>query len=450
MRRTLESELKKWKSSPHRYPLLLRGARQVGKTYLIEQFGKDFESFEIVNFEAQPEAAACFETVKPIEIIQKLELLTKRPIRPGKTLLFLDEIQICPNAIIALRYFKETMPDLHVIGAGSLLEFSLVEGRFSFPVGRVQFIYLHPVSFQEFLAASGDEKLLSILENCTPEDPPPPAVHSDLIRRAKEYFIIGGMPAVVSQFMTTRSLLEQSRIQDLLLATYRADFGKYATEAEQKYLRILFDGIPYQVGGQFKYATIDPHIKSRELKAALEQLRMAGLVYPILSTSASGIPLAAQIKPNKFKPLFLDIGLVQRTLQVDPEQMLSNPLSQIHRGALAEQFVGQELIAYGDCYRQDSLYFWEREKHSSSAEVDYVITVGQSIVPVEVKAGAQGHLKSLNQFMIEKKSKIGIRISEQPLLLKDQILSIPFYLIAQIPRLVRHTEARGLIGNSIH
>lgn len=436
MRRTLESELKKWKDSSHRYPLLLRGARQVGKTYVIEQFGKTFESFEIVNFEAQPEAVACFETVKPMEIIQKLELLTKRPIRPRQTLLFLDEIQICPNAIIALRYFKEQMPDLHVIGAGSLLEFALVKGHFSFPVGRVQFIYLHPLSFQEFLAAAGDENLLSVLENCTPEDPPSPTVHSDLIHRLREYFIVGGMPAVASHFMTTHSLLEQSRIQDLLLATYRADFGKYATEAEQKYLRILFDGIPYQVGGQFKYSTVDPHIKSRELKIALEQLRMAGLMHPILSASASGIPLAAQIKPNKFKLLFLDVGLVQRALQVDPEQLLSNPLSHIHRGALAEQFVGQELIAYGDCFRQENLYFWEREKHSSSAEVDYVITVGQSIVPIEVKAGAQGHLKSLIQFMKEKKSEFGIRISEQPLFFKDQILSVPLYMIAQIPRLV--------------
>lgn len=443
MYRSLETELNKWKDSPQRYPLLLRGARQVGKTYLIEHLGQSFESFEMVNFEAQPEAIACFESVKPAEIIQKLELLTKRPIRPKKTLLFLDEIQICPQAIVALRYFKETLPDLHVIGAGSLLEFALVKGEFSFPVGRVQFIYLNPLSFQEFMLARGEKENLNLLEKSSPEHPIPLSVHADLIHRTKEYFLVGGMPAAASNFMDNHSFLEQSRIQDLLLATYRADFNKYATEAEQKYLQILFDGIPYQVGGQFKYSSIDPHIKSRELKGGLEQLQMAGLIRPIVATSASGIPLAAQIKPNKFKLLFLDIGLVQRALQVDPELMMSNPLSQIHRGALAEQFVGQELIAYGDCFRQDNLYFWEREKHSSSAEVDYIMTIGQSIIPVEVKAGAQGHLKSLHQFMAEKKSALGIRISEHPLSLKDSILSVPFYMIAHIPRLVRQLSSKG-------
>jgi len=436
MYRSLEHELNQWKTASQRYPLLLRGARQVGKTYLIEHFGQSFESFEMVNFEAQPEAIACFESVKPVEIIQKLELLTKRPIRPKKTLLFLDEIQLCPKAIVALRYFKETLPELHVIGAGSLLEFALFKGQFSFPVGRIQFIYLNPLSFQEFMLAMGEQAHLDLLEKSTPENPIPLPIHSDLIHRTKEYFLVGGMPAAVNHFIDNHSLLEQSRIQDLLLATYRADFNKYATEAEQKYLRILFDGIPYQVGEQFKYSKIDPHIKSRDLKAGLGQLQMAGLIRPITATSASGIPLAAQIKPNKFKLLFLDIGLVQRALQVDPELMMSTPLSQIHRGALAEQFVGQELIAYGDCFRQDNLYFWEREKHSSSAEVDYIITIGQSIIPVEVKASAQGHLKSLRQFMTEKKSVFGIRISEQPLSFKNSILSVPFYMIKQIPRLV--------------
>ena len=452
MRRALESELKKWKNAPERYPLLLRGARQVRKSYLIERLGESFESFEMINFEAQPEAIACFETVKPIEIIQKLELVTKRPIRAKKTLLFLDEIQICPNAIVALRYFKEQMPDLHVVGAGSLLEFALAEGKFSFPVGRVQFIYLYPLSFQEFLLALEGEESLAALELCTLNAPPSPSRHSELIHVAREYFLVGGMPAVVNHFKDNRSFLEQSRIQDLLLATFRADFGKYATEAEQKYLRILFDKIPYQIGGQFKYSAIDPHIKSRELKNGLEQLQMAGLIHSITATSASGIPLAAQIKAHKFKMLFLDTGLVQRSLQVDPEQMMSNPLTQIHRGALAEQFVGQELLAYGDCFRQNNLYFWEREQHSSSAEVDYIITIGQSIIPIEVKAGAQGHLKSLRQFMQEKKSEIGIRISEQPLSFKDQILSVPFYMLAEIPRLVHEILSqkknnRGIQGD---
>lgn len=437
MDRSIEKELKKWKKAPHHYPLLIRGARQVGKTYVVEKFGNSFDSFEMVNFEAQPEAKGCFETLNPIQIVQKLELLTKRPIRSGKTLLFLDEIQACPQAIVALRYFKEKMPDLHVIGAGSLLEFALIEGKFSFPVGRVQFMYLHPLSYQEFTLAIDGNKAVSLLEQSTLENPPSESLHRQFIHRVKEYFLIGGMPAVVNDFQLSQSFLQQSRIQDLLLATYRADFSKYATEAEQKYLRVLFDGIPYQIGQHFKYSEIDPHIKSRELKTALDQLQMAGLIHPIFSTSASGIPLAAQIKSKKFKTLFLDIGLVERALQVDPELIMSSDLMEIHRGALAEQFVGQELIAYADFYREEKLFFWEREKLSSSAEVDYVITVGQHIIPIEVKAGMQGHLKSLIQFMKEKKSPLGIRISQQPLSYKDNILSVPFYMIEQIPRLVK-------------
>ncbi|MBM3198535.1 MAG: ATP-binding protein [Chlamydiae bacterium] len=438
MDRSIESELLQWKEDPYRYPLLLRGARQVGKTYIIEKFGKtSFDSFEMINFEAQPEAIACFSSLDPLMIVQTLELLTKRPIQPGKTLLFLDEIQACPQAIVALRYFKEKMPELHVIGAGSLLEFTLVSGKFSFPVGRVQFIYLHPLSFREFALSLHETESMQILDQCSWNTPPDPSLHQHLLHRVKEYLLTGGMPAVVSEFQRTKSFLKQGRIQDLLLSTYRADFSKYATEAEQKYLLLLFDGIPSQIGQHFKYATIDPHIKSRELKQALEQLRMAGLIHYIFSSSASGIPLSSQIKTTKFKTLFLDVGLVQRALQVQPELVLSQQPSLIHRGALAEQFVGQELLAYADCFREEKLFFWEREKVSSSAEVDYVITIDQFIIPIEVKAGMQGHLKSLTQFMKEKNSPLGIRISEQPLCYKNQILSIPFYMVEQIPRLVR-------------
>ncbi len=433
MRRELEKDLLSWKERQRRYPLLLRGARQVGKTYVIEQLGKHFETFEMVNFESQPEAIACFETLKAQEIVQKLELLTKRPIRSGKTLLFLDEIQNCPKAITALRYFKEDLPDLHVIGAGSLLEFALIHGKFSFPVGRVQFVYLKPLSFKEFSIAIGLGR--EDLENCTVENPLSEPEHLAWIQRAREYFFVGGMPAVVSEYSMTKSFLETHRIQDLLLATYAADFGKYATEAEQKYLRLAFDSIPRQIGKQFQYSEIDPHMRSRELKYAIEQLQWAGIIHTTLASSATGIPLAAQQKRNRFKPIFLDIGLAQRALRVDSEKIFHSDLIQINAGALAEQFVGQEFLAYADFFREEQLFFWEREKKGSSAEVDYVITVGSQIIPVEVKAGPHGHLKSLSQFMQEKKSPLGIRISQKPLSFDGNVLSVPLYMIDQIPRL---------------
>ena len=434
--RALMKELKAWKTSSLRYPILLRGARQVGKTYLVEQFAaEEFESLVTVNFEAQPEAIACFESLDPSEILIRLETALKKPIKPGKTLLFLDEIQACHRAIASMRYFKEKMPQLHLIGAGSLLEFALIQGKFSFPVGRVQFLHLKPLSFEEFAKARG--KQLPNIQQCSLKDPPSAETHREMLQLVREYFLIGGMPAAVAHFCTSHSMLECSRIHDILLGTYRADFSKYATEAKQKYLRLLFDGIPQTIGQQFKYSKIDAHIRSRELKNGLDLLQWAGLIQLIQASSASGIPLSAQLRRHQFKILFLDIGLVQRALEIDSQIIYHQDLTQINAGAMAEQFVGQELLAYSDPHRSDSLYYWQREKSGSDAEIDYVFTFEHKIYPIEVKAGKQGKLKSLQQFMAEKKSPLGICISERPLAFEQSIMYVPFYLICQLPRLLK-------------
>lgn len=439
MRRALEKDLKSWKESKLRYPLLLRGARQVGKTYLIEKFGKEeFESFVSVNFEALPQATGCFESsLDPTEVLMKLEAVVKAPIKPGKTVLFLDEIQACPRAIVALRYFKERMPDLHVIGAGSLLEFALAKGKFSFPVGRVQFMYLKPLSFQEYALARGCNEELELLKECSLQNPPTVELHERMLQLVKEYFLIGGMPAAVDAFCESNSLQMCVNIHEILLATYRADFSKYATEAEQKYLRALLEGIPQTVGQQFKYSKIDPHIRARELKTALDQLESAGLIQRLFASAASGIPLSAQLKRNQFKLLFIDIGLIQHALQIDPQAIWKHDLIQVNAGAMAEQFVGQELLAYSNPHLLSQLFYWERDKQESSAEVDYVISIDRSIIPVEVKAGAQGKLRSLLQFMKEKKPPLGVRISQDRLSFQNQILSIPLYLVSELPRLAR-------------
>ncbi len=433
MRRTLEKELFKWKNSKNRYPLLLRGARQVGKTYLIEKFGKiEFSSFVSVNFEAQPEAIACFESLHPEEILLRLQVILKTPIHPGKTLLFLDEIQGCPKAIMALRYFKEKMPDLHVIGAGSLLEFSLIQGKFSFPVGRVQFLYLKPLSFEEYLLARGKGSLLKdVLEEESA------ALHVKLIQFVREYFLIGGMPAAVASFCQNQNLEEVSQIHEVLLSTYQADFSKYASSAEQKYLKVLFQGIFQMIAQHFKYSKVDPHIRSRELKIALDHLQWAGLLHQIFASSATGIPLSAQLKKSRFKTIFLDIGLTQHFLQIDPIIVLENHLIQINRGAIAEQFVGQELLAYHSPYQEGQLFYWERDKKGSEAEVDFLYVFDGQIIPIEVKAGPYGKLKSLQSFMESKKSSIGVRISQKHLSFENGILSVPFYLIGQLSNLLK-------------
>ncbi len=436
MYRLLIENLRTWKNSSFRTPLLLRGARQVGKTYLIEAFGaQEFSGSLSVNFEASPEATACFETFDPTEILFKLERIYHHPIVPGQTLLFLDEIQACPRAIMALRYFKEKLPALHVIGAGSLLEFALKEESFSFPVGRVQFLYLQPLSFQEFALATEDPSLWNTLQQCTLASPPTEELHQKCNQMVRVYALLGGMPAVVSHYCTSRSFLECSQIQNILLSTYRADFSKYAKNQEQKYLKILFQGLPQLVCQQFKYHKIDPHLRSRELKDALAQLEAAGLIYPVYATSGAGIPLAMHLKRTQFKTLFIDVGLLQRALLIEPH--LSDEWTLLHRGALAEQWVGQELLAYEAPDQERALFYWTREKQGSDAEIDYLYPIDEEIFPIEVKAGTLGKLKSLRLFIEEKHSPFGIKISNSPLHFEHGILSIPFYLISQIPRLIR-------------
>lgn len=436
MDRTLKKELCQWKEKKERIPLLIRGARQVGKSYLIETFGREsFELFATVNFELRPEYGACFQTLDPTDILPQLEGICKTRIIPGETLLFFDEIQNCPRALMALRYFKEKMPQLHVVSAGSLLEFTIEDENFSFPVGRVQFLYLKPLSFREFLKAKGEEKLIELLEHTTVLNPLGNGIHEHLLNLVKLYFFTGGMPAAVQSFLKENSFLECQRIHETILGNYQSDFGKYASKAQHKYLQRLFEKAPHIVGHHFKFSKIDPEMRSRDLKIALEQLGFAGLIQQVHASSASGIPLKTQVKENKFKLLFLDIGLLQTSLQIDPQEMLKENLLQINAGILAEQFVGQELSAFADPYRREDLFFWEREQYSSSAQVDYIISLGSHIIPIEVKAGKAGKLKSLHLFMKEKQSPLGIHISQAPLAFKDRLLSLPLYMIDQIPRL---------------
>lgn len=437
MLRTLEPILSKWKDQTDRLPIILRGARQVGKSFLVEKFGKEnFDSLVVANFELQPELVSCFDNLDPVTICAKLEIILKSRITPGKTLLFLDEIQNCPKAITALRYFKEKLPSLHVIAAGSLLEFALHEEQFSFPVGRVQFLYLKPMSFFEYLVSQNNEPLINYIEHVdltTSQD----VVHNHLLKICREYALIGGMPSVVKKYLDTHSFLECQQLLTSLLETYRADFPKYATKTQYKYLQLFFEKAPELVAQHFKYSHISTDHRSSDLKVSLEQLGWAGLLHRVLATSASGIPLNIHAKENKFKLLFLDVGLLNSANSLDFDSVWESELIQINAGALAEQFVGQELLAYANPFSNQPLYYWERDKKGALAEVDFMIQVGSRVIPIEVKAGTIGTLKSLNQFLTEKQQPFGIRISQHPLSFHDRILSVPFYLISQLNRLIQ-------------
>ncbi len=438
MQRSLLKELMLWKEKSPHLPLLLRGARQVGKTFLIEQFGNQyFENTVMINFEESPEYQACFETLKPLDILSQIEILGNHKITPGKTLLFLDEIQICPRAIMALRYFKEQLPELHVIGAGSLLEFALEEKGFHMPVGRVQYIYLKPLSFQEYLKASGYEQLRTFMNEAQIGTPIPEPIHDKALALVKEYMIIGGMPMVADHFIKHHSLRECQNYQTLLLKTYRDDFSKYASSPHHPYLTQVYDRTPALIGQAIKYTHISAELNSRYLKNAIHNLSKAGVLFPIYSTSGAGLPLISHIQEKQFKLLFLDIGLLQRASKLEVELLFSQDLILLNRGALAEQFVGQELLAYQDPYEEPQLYYWQRDKKNSNAEVDYLINLGSKIIPIEVKSGKTGRLKSIQMLMQERALPLGIRISAKEFSLEGKLLSIPFYMIGQIPRLVQ-------------
>ncbi len=438
MNRDIETDLLHWKNSADHMPLLLRGARQVGKSYIIENFGQQkFDNIVTINLEEKPELRQIFETsLDPKVISDYFSRYFGTPIRPGKTLLFIDEIQECPRAILALRYFKEKYPQLHVIAAGSLLEFALKEADFRMPVGRVESLYLKPLSFNEYLLAGSHSNLVALIKEATLEKPIEPLYHQMLIEELKIYFETGGMPAVVENYRKQRSLFDCQRIQANLYELYKRDFGKYHQRVKPEYITQIYQKSPYIVTEKFKYTKVTHELKARELNPALQALVDAGLLYRVYHTSGSGLPFGATKNDKKFKLLFLDVGLVRYATNIGTQASSYGEWPSLNSGALTEQFVGQEFLAYANKYCESELFYWEREEKSSRAEVDYLTNIGGKILPIEVKAGATGRLKSLQMFISEKSCDLGIRVSEKPLSLENKILSVPLYMVSEISRLV--------------
>ncbi len=395
MKRLINAKLIKWANSPQRKPLLLRGARQVGKTYSVKQFGeKNIDGeLHLIDFEKHPEWHSIFnKNLDLIRIISELELVLDRTIDIKKDLLFLDEIQSCPRALMSLRYFYEEMPHLKVIAAGSLLEFAFT--KVSFPVGRVQTMTMHPMNFIEFLYAVGKELLAEKLR--TGEIEFSETLHAILLNELKRYFFIGGMPEVVNSFVQSGKMRTAFEIQKDLILTFRNDFSKYTNLADTRCLDSVLFSCARFVGKQIKYSKLAEGYSTHTIKKAFDLLCKANILYKILSVSQVGIPLGAVSSPKKFKALFLDIGLLQNFagMSVDFEYQKINLLS-IYNGAMAEQFVGQELLSHGTQY----LYYWARNSKSSTAELDYLIEVQEKILPIEVKSGSSGRLKSMHLFL---------------------------------------------------
>lgn len=395
MKRLVEKQVIAWKDSSRRKSLIIRGARQVGKTWLVENvLAKQFDNFIKIDLEKRRDLHTYFAgTLEPRTILSHLELATGRII-PGKTLLFFDEIQACPRAIMALRYFFEEMPELHVVAAGSLLEFAF--GEIPIPVGRVQYLRMHPMTFYEYLLAMGKELMAE--QTLHPPDKTAKSVQQMIIDEMRQYFFVGGMPECVKTYRDSGSMVETFRVQSEILDSYRDDFSKYTPNINTVCLDTVFLGTAKSVGEQLKYTRLGGGYSGQQNHKAFDLLAKARVIHKIPSCDPTGLPLGATANPKKFKACMLDIGLLQRLCQVPVElELQQENLLAMYRGKLAEQFVAQELLAW----HSSELFYWARNARGSSSEVDFLTVREGMIYPVEVKSGAGGSLRSLH-IMLEK------------------------------------------------
>ena len=427
LKRKIDIDLLEWKNIEDRKPLILRGARQVGKSSAVRELSKKFDNFLEINFENKDHADAkrVFERHSDPHIIcDELSAVFETPIIAGKTLLFLDEIQSCTDSISSLRYFYEQMPELHVIAAGSLLEFALQKIP-SYAVGRVRSIYMYPFSFEEFLSAMEKNLLIDKFNSASPENPFSEEINKKLTELFLRFVVIGGMPEVVSKYASGGSLLECQNILDELTETFYNDFAKYKHRIPTTRLDEVFSAVIAQTGQKFTYSKVATSANQLQIKESIELLKMAGLVYSATHTSANGLPLAAETNPRYQKLMILDTGIYQRFLRLDLTNLLLNEkIEQINKGAIAEMFVGTELVKSQNNRLPAVLYYWQREKEGSNAEIDYVIQKQQHIVPIEVKAGTKGTMQSMFLFLNEKQQQYGIRCAMENF---DEFQNIKIY-----------------------
>ena len=431
--RKIDQALLDWKASPSRKPLLIRGARQVGKSTAVRNLAKRFDYFIEINFDEQPEYLNLFANTSDLhDLIEQLALITQTEIIEGKTLLFLDEIQASLPAISKLRYFYEKRPNLHVIAAGSLLEFALAELPL-FGVGRVRSLFMYPLSFTEFLGAVNEKPLARLIQQSNAANPINPIVHNKLKIYFKKFLIIGGMPQAVQTFAAKGDLLEVQRTLDDLIIAIQADFVKYKRRIPPANIKVVFESIVKQVGTKFKYANDLTSLNGLAVKQVVDLLEMAGLVDRVTHSSGNGIPIGAETNPKKTKLLIFDTGIYQRILGLDVASLLlKDDFEVINKGSIAELFVGLELLKSSDAYEKTALYYWHREAKNSKAEVDYVVQRQDRIVPVEVKAGTKGAMQSLYLFMDEKKSSFGVRLSLENFAEYDRVKVLPLYAASNI------------------
>ena len=458
VKRIAEEYLNAWLQKPNRKPLVIRGARQVGKSTLVRQFAADQQlTLNEINLERHLELDNVFRTLDTRRIARELGGLIRRHVLAPDSLLFLDEIQATPSAIQALRYFYEDHPGVPVIAAGSLLEFALSRHSFSMPVGRIEYFHLGPMTFEEFLLET-DPDLLTHVRESAPDNPCPDTAHRRLLERQREFLLVGGMPEAVQAYARSGALSDVADVHRSVVATYQDDFAKYAAQGTLVRLQRVFNAVPRTVGRKVKYSSLSRDETAREVRHAIDLLTKARVMTPVYHCSCSGVPLDAGIDEFTYKLLFLDVGLMNRLCGLDWLAVSSlDDRSLVNEGAMAEQFVGQHLLYLDGGRDEPRLHYWLRQRKSANAEVDYVISRGRHVIPVEVKAGKSGTLRSLLQFAYEKRVEITARFDLNPPSVQRlrhrlrqtdgteqvecMLISLPLYLVGQLPRILDRYRA---------
>ena len=416
--RSIDKTLEEWKESTTHKPLLLRGARQVGKSSAERHLGTQFKYFAEVNSESAKPLATFFKGDIDVKLISsKISNYIQVPIIPGQTLLFLDEIQACPEAIMALRFFKEDYPELHVIAAGSLLEFAL-QSLPTFGVGRIHSVFMYPMTFDEFLVAMDMGGLLAMRREATVTHPLDAPFHDKLVNLFRTYLMVGGMPEAVATWRETTDFLKCQQVHQDIILTYEDDFNKYGRRVNPELLRLTLHGVCHQIGQKLTFSRISEGYRSAQIREALNLLTLAGLVIPVVTTSANGVPLDAESDEKRAKYLFLDSGLLLAILHLDGQLghdlikliMTATPQDLINKGSITEMVAGLEISRYKSPVMRPRLFYWEKTGNSI-AEIDYLSIRSMKVLPIEIKAGTQGGMKSLWIFMREKHLNNAVRCS---------------------------------------
>ena len=434
IQREIDKTLLAWKNSQNRKPVLLRGVRQCGKTSAVRELARQFDTYVEINLEKKPSLSRIFDGDIDIHrIINLLEVESKTRIVPEQTLLFIDEIQVCPRAITALRYFYEELPQLHVIAAGSLLEFVLNkknEKKAEFPVGRVRSIFMYPFSFREFLVGIKEEMLADYLDTIDP-DKDSNGLHEKLLEAYKTFLVVGGMPEAVSAYAQTGSILECQQIHRDILLSMKDDFDKYDSSIPSDIIRSVFNFAIHNVCKQTKASSAVSGVSAYYFEESIDLLRKAGLVYPVKASACDTIPLGGSEKSANKKLIVFDTGVYLTECDLDTGAMLATTVfEELNKGDVVEMQTGLELIKYANAYKEAALYYWYRT--GANAEVDYVIEKDSGIIPVEVKASGKGSMQSMNSFLSNFDVPYGIRVSLEDFCQYDKIKVIPVYAVQKI------------------